>query len=70
MANGWTPQRKLKQAAMIRTWKPWTRSTGAKTIAGKQASSQNAVVHGAYAGWVKSLNELLNEFATKFVFDK
>ena len=48
MANGWTPERRAKQAAAIRTWKPWERSTGPVTEAGKASSSQNAFVHGGY----------------------
>lgn len=46
MANGWTPERRAKQAEAIRGWKPWERSTGPKTEAGKTASSMNAEKHG------------------------
>lgn len=60
MANGWTPERKLKQAAMIRTWKPWTRSTGAKTPTGKYVSSQNALVHGAYSSKIKFIGQFID----------
>lgn len=42
MANGWTPERRARQAALIRTWKPWERSTGARTAEGKARSSRNA----------------------------
>jgi hypothetical protein len=42
MANGWTDERRAKQAALIRTWKPWEKSTGAKTPEGKAKSSKNA----------------------------
>lgn len=48
MANGWTPERRAKQSAMIRNWKPWEKSTGAKTAEGKLKSSQNSKTHGAY----------------------
>jgi hypothetical protein len=41
MANGWTPERKARQAAMIRAWKPWERSTGPVTQEGKAESSKN-----------------------------
>jgi len=34
MANGWTPERKAKQSQLIRDWKPWEHSTGARTIEG------------------------------------
>ena len=42
MPNGWTPERRAKQAEAIRRWKPWERSTGPKTEGGKAASSRNA----------------------------
>lgn len=41
MANGWTSERKARQAAMIRSWKPWERSTGPVTEKGKVESSKN-----------------------------
>jgi len=41
MANGWTPERRARQAAMIRTWKPWEKSTGPKTDEGKAVVSHN-----------------------------
>lgn len=46
MANGWTPERRARQAALIHNWKPWARSTGPKTEEGKIASSMNANKHG------------------------
>ncbi len=39
--HGWTPERRARQAAIIRTWKPWKRSTGPRTDRGKAASSGN-----------------------------
>ena len=48
MANGWTPERRARQALAIRTWKPWERSTGPVTDAGKASSSQNALIFGDY----------------------
>ena len=44
--NGWTPERKARQAALIKQWKPWNNSTGAKTVEGKETVSKNAVKHG------------------------
>ena len=41
MANGWTPERRARQAELIRTWKPWTRSTGPRTAEGMATSSMN-----------------------------
>lgn len=40
--NGWTAERRARQAELIRTWKPWEKSTGAKTPEGKARVSQNA----------------------------
>ena len=38
----WTNESRAKQAALIRTWKPWEQSTGAKTEAGKRIVSMNS----------------------------
>lgn len=40
--SGWTPERRVKQAEAVRRWKPWEKSTGPRTEAGKARSSQNA----------------------------
>lgn len=40
--NGWTPERRSRQAEMIHRWQPWKHSTGAKTPEGKAKSSRNA----------------------------
>lgn len=42
MANGWTDERKARQAVLIHRWQPWTRSTGSRTDKGKAISSRNA----------------------------
>lgn len=65
MANGWTPERRSKQAALIRTWKPWSKSSGPQTIAGKRKSAQNAYKHGgrSYENLIlfKRIKSLLKE---------
>lgn len=38
----WTPEARLKHAAAIRGWMPWTLSTGPVTAEGKRRSSRNA----------------------------
>jgi len=50
MANGWTPERRAKQAALVRNWQPWNKSTGARTPEGKAVSARNA-----YKGGLRSL---------------
>jgi hypothetical protein len=44
--KGWSPERRARQAALIRRWQPWQRSTGPKTEAGKARCSMNALKHG------------------------
>lgn len=40
--SAWTPERRAKQAEIIRATQPWTKSTGPRTTEGKEKSSQNA----------------------------
>lgn len=40
----WTLDERQRQAELIHSWKPWERSTGAKTAQGKAVSSQNVIV--------------------------
>lgn len=42
MASGWTPERRARQAALIRTWRPWEQSTGPRSAEGKARASRNA----------------------------
>jgi len=44
--GGWSPERRARQAAAIRTWQPWRTSTGPQTQAGKVRSAGNALKHG------------------------
>jgi hypothetical protein len=64
MANGWTPERRARQAALIRTWKPWNRSTGPTTPEGKATTKRNAF-KGGFRPQLRSLarrtNELIRE---------
>ena len=48
MANGWTPERRARQAKLIRQWKPWENSTGPKTVEGKAIVAQNAYKGGTW----------------------
>jgi hypothetical protein len=40
--NGWTDERRRRQAALIHRWQPWKHSTGPRTPAGKARASRNA----------------------------
>lgn len=63
MANGWTEERKQRQRELIQTWKPWEKSTGAKTPQGKARSSRNAYKTGVseIRVFLKELKKLLKE---------
>ena len=47
MANGWTPERRARQAEAIKQWQPWKLSTGPQTPDGKASASRNAWKGGA-----------------------
>ena len=55
MANGWTMERKARQAELIKTWKPWEQSTGPRTPEGKARTARN--------GWKGGTREVLRELA-------
>ena len=64
MANGWTDERKARQAQAIRRWRPWERSTGPRTRAGKARVSRNAYRGGArqtLRELARQLNALLRD---------
>ena len=46
--SAWTPERRAKQAEIIRATRPWEKSTGPKTEAGKASSSRNAYAGDEY----------------------
>lgn len=58
MANGWTMERRQRQAELIKQWQPWQHSTGARTLQGKAVSSQNANKHGM-SKLLKEIRQLL-----------
>lgn len=60
MENGWTPERRARQAALIRTWKPWQRATGPRTLEGKATASRNAYKGGHWL-MLRELSRTVNE---------
>ena len=61
----WTQEEKDRQAVLIRSWKPWDRSTGPSTEQGKKQSAKNATKHGLRSvGWreyKKQVNHIIRE---------
>ncbi len=49
MSNGWTEERRRKQAEAIKQWQPWAKSTGPKTKTGKERASLNALKTGDHS---------------------
>lgn len=58
--SGWTPERRARQAARIRLWAPWARSTGPKTLMGKAKSSKNSYKHGCRARDMRLMSKALS----------
>jgi len=59
--NGWTEERKQRQRELIQNWKPWLKSTGARTAKGKAKVAKNAIKSGnslAVRELIKELNGL------------
>ncbi len=46
--NGWTPERRARQAQAIRRWRPWEHSTGPRTAEGKARAARNAYTGGRW----------------------
>ena len=62
--RNWTPEQRQRQRELIQRWKPWEKSTGAKTPEGKKKSSQNSFKTGKsleVRELIKYLNGLLRE---------
>jgi hypothetical protein len=55
--NGWTLERRKAQSEKIKQWKPWEKSTGARTLKGKSISSRNAD-KGKAANWLAVRTEV------------
>lgn len=64
MANGWTPERRARQAELIRTWRPWEQSTGPRSEAGKARAARNRDQGGQWQQHrelIKAMNALLRQ---------
>ena len=59
MASSWTPERKLRQAEKIRTWKPWQQATGPRTPDGKATTAKNAYKGGHWL-MLRELSRMVN----------
>lgn len=40
----WNDEARQRQAELIKAWKPWNRSTGPRSVAGKASSAKNSCV--------------------------
>jgi hypothetical protein len=58
----WTSERRAKQSQAIRQWKPWSKSTGAKTPEGKAVVSRNAFKGGHRPHLRQLAKDLAEEF--------
>ena len=59
MGNGWTLERRARQAELIRAWRPWALSTGPRSTEGKLATSRNAW-RGGHREKLRELARLVN----------
>lgn len=60
MGNGWTPERRARQAELIRQLQPWKKSTGPRSPKGKAAASRNAW-KGGFRPMIRELAKVLRE---------
>jgi hypothetical protein len=59
MTNGWSPERRARQAALIHSWQPWRQSTGPRTAGGKAVAAQNGF-KGAHWRKLRELSKAMN----------
>ena len=71
---GWTPERRAEQAERVRDSRPWVKSTGPKTKAGKVRSAANGKKHGfrsqAFIERVQVERQLVREAADTIALAK
>ncbi len=61
MARNWSPEERRKHSEAIRKWKPWGKSTGPKTAAGKSACARNPYTHGFRSRDMVEIRALLRQ---------
>ncbi len=61
--GGWSDERRAAHAAAMRRWKPWERSTGPRTAAGKARAARNALKHGLHTKLMRRARRLLRRQA-------
>lgn len=57
----WTKEAREKQSAMMRRLKPWLKSTGPKTAAGKAKAAKNSYKTGRYAKPARAIRRHLRD---------
>ena len=63
MSNGWTPERRARQSALIRQWKPWEKSTGPRSAEGKRRTAGNGYKGGHWLT-LRLLSRAMSTLAT------
>ncbi len=62
MAGTWTAERRAAQAARARASRPWTKSTGPKTAAGKARVACNALKTGVFTAAIRTEMRAIRAF--------
>lgn len=58
--NGWSKERRERQAELIRQWQPWAKSTGPKSAEGKERVARNAW-RGGHRQKLRELAKMVND---------
>jgi len=57
--NGWTPERRKRQAELIKSWRPWEQSTGPLSAEGKERVARNSW-RGGHRQQLRELSKMVN----------
>jgi hypothetical protein len=58
--NGWTSERRARQAELIRQWKPWAKSTGPRSPEGRQRLYRAMPGRGGHRQQLRELSKMVN----------